>query len=443
MNQSPDQTASEGERKIGFWKCWSISVGVMIGSGVFMLPAVLAPYGSISFLGWLLTSLGAIVIALTLGRLASRTDKSGGFYVYAGEAFGPLAGFIVGWSYWLSILFAVPAIAVAFSGYAGSVVPAFGAGPAVQASVAAGLIVFLTGVNMRGLGAAALAQLVMTLLKIVPLVVIVALALFAGDPKNIPPFNPQSTPPMEALAATALLTMWAFIGIEAGVVPAGDVVDAKRTVPRAIVTATLSVAALYIASTAAVMMLVPVETLRVSEAPFADAAAKLGAFGGPMIAIGALISTAGSANGNILLSGQMPAAAARDGTAPAVFARVNKGHAPTAALLLSSLIAIVLIALNYSGGLVKAFTFLISMSTLATLLPYGVSALAELRHSLRSGRGWSMLAIIALVYAVIAIAGAGMSSLLWGAVLLAAGLPVFYGTKFIRSRRGDGGGDAS
>ena len=120
-HQASSMSASDTEpsehaaaKPMGFWKCWAMSAGVMIGSGVFLLPAVLAPYGSISFLGWLFTSAGAIVIALTLGRLAGRTDESGGFYVYVRDAFGELPGFIVGWSYWAATVFAVAAISVAF-----------------------------------------------------------------------------------------------------------------------------------------------------------------------------------------------------------------------------------------------------------------------------------------------------------------------------------------
>lgn len=406
----------------------------MIGSGVFLLPAVLAPYGSISFLGWLFTSFGAILIALVLGRLAGRTDRSGGFYVYTRDAFGDLPGFFVAWSYWLSILFAVAAISAAFAGYAGALIPALGLNKFTQAATAAAMIWILTGVNMRGVGNAAFVQLTMTLLKIVPLLVVVALGLVAGSPDNIPQFNPQELPMREALAATALLTMWAFIGIEAGTVPAGDVIDAKRTVPRAVIAGTLCVAALYIASTAAVMMLVPPETLAHSEAPFADAAAALGVFGGPMIAIGALVSTAGSLNGNILLSGQMPMAVARDGLAPNILADKNKGNAPAPALLMSSGLATFLLLFNYSEGLVAAFTFLISMSTLATLMPYALSALAELRYSLNSARGWALIAVVALIYAVIAMAGAGVKTLLWGAALIAAGLPVFYWSRMQRQK---------
>lgn len=427
--QSHDPRDPVPKPAMGFWKCWSMTVGVMIGSGVFLLPAVLAPYGSISFLGWLSTSAGAILIALVLGRLASRTSLSGGFYVYTRAAFGDLAGFLVAWSYWLSILFGVAAISVAFAGYAGSIVPALGASVVTQALVAGSVVWVLTGINIKGVAEAASAQLVMTLLKIVPLLVVIGLGVVAGSPDNIPAFNSREMPVVEALAATALLTMWAFVGLEAGVIPAGEVANAERTIPRAVVTGTLCVAALYIASTAAVMTLVPVEMLRTSEAPFADAARALGVFGGPMIALGALVSTAGSLNGNILLSGQMPMAVARDGLAPRILARTNAGHAPRAALVMSSTLATVLLMLNYSEGLVAAFTFLISMSTLAVLLPYAVSAVAELRHSLRSAPAWAAIAIVALVYSLIAMAGAGIKTLLWGTLLIVAGLPVYFWSK--------------
>jgi len=418
----------------GFWKCWAMSVGVMIGSGVFLLPAVLAPYGSISFLGWLLSSFGAIFIALTLGRLAGRKDESGGFYVYARDAFGDLAGYLVGWSYWLSCVFAISAISIAFAGYAGAVIPALAANKAGQAATAVAIVWLLTSINIRGVSAAASAQLVTAIMKITPLIVIAALGLFAGDMSNIPPFNPQGSAPLEAIAATALLTMWAFIGIEAGVIPAGEIVDARKTIPRAVVAATLSVAAIYIAATASVMLLVPADVLANSEAPFVDAAAKLGPAGGTMIALGAIVSTAGALNGTIMVGAQMPAAASRDGFAPARFGRVNSGHAPVDSLILSSALGTLFIAFNYSDGLVAAFTFLISMSTLGSLLPYAVSALAEIKHSSRSAKGWAMIAFIALAFGVIAMAGAGFRTLLWGVALITLGAFAFFAWQSLMRR---------
>jgi len=442
MKQRPDNPA-QPPPGMGFWRCWSLTVGVMIGSGVFLLPSVLAPYGSISFLGWIVTGGGAILFALILGRLAGRTDRSGGPYVFAHDAFGDFVGFLVAWGYWLGVVFAVTAISVAFAGYLGAIIPALGASNFVQAMVAAALIWTLTAVNIKGVAEAVSVQLVMTILKLVPLVVIIVLGVVAGSPENIPPFNPGDKSIGAVLATTALLTMWAFVGLEAGVIPAEDVVDAKRTIPRAVVMGTVTVTIVYIASVAAVMMLVPVEILAVSTAPFVDAARTLGPVGGFLIALGALVATAGSLNGNIFLSGQMPMAAALDGLAPKIFADRNAGRAPAFALILSSMLSTVLLVFNYTDGLVAAFTFLISMSTLGTLSAYTLSALADLRFSWRHARVWAVAAMLALAYSLVAMIGSGFKVLAWGVVLLAAGLPLFYWSKRANLKPGGGDGDAS
>jgi APA family basic amino acid/polyamine antiporter len=412
--------------KMGFWKCWAMSVGVMIGSGVFMLPAVLAPYGSASFLGWLLTSAGAIVIALVLGRLASRTERPGGTYVYTQEAFGNLPGFLIAWGYWLAIVFASAAISTAFAGYLGTFIPAISDSKWAEGAVAALLIWTLTAVNIRSVSAGATLQLITTLLKLLPLIVIMGWGVMAGDPRNIPQFNPSEQSLLGVLGATALLTMWAFVGLEACLVAADDVVDPKRTIPRAVVAGTITVTCVYIAATLAVMLLVPTDVLAASKAPFVDAAKGLGSFGAGFIAFGALIATAGSANGKLLLGGQMPMAVAIDGLGPKFLARRNEGNAPVLSLIISGVLSTLLLIFNYTEGLLAAFTFLIAMSTLCTLLPYFVAAMAEIKLSWRSARGWAIMAILAMIYAGIAMLGSGVKTLLWGALLMLAGLPVYY-----------------
>ena len=197
-------------KKMGFWQCWGMSVGVMIGSGIFLLPTVLAPYGWISLLGWLLTCSGTIVLALVLARLAGTTDHAGGPYAYVRESFGDLAGFLIGWGYWVGVVFGVTAIAVGFAGYMGSIFPIFAANSLTQALVAAMGIGVLTWVNIKGISEAATVQLVLTILKIVPLIVIIGLGIAYGDIDNFPSFNPQQLSMTEALASTALLNHVGF-----------------------------------------------------------------------------------------------------------------------------------------------------------------------------------------------------------------------------------------
>ena len=229
-----------------------------------------------------------------------------------------------------------------------------------------------------------------------------------------------------AIAATALLTMWAFAGLEAGTIPARDVIDPERTIPAAVVSGTAVTAVLYIAATGAVMLLVPAPDLAHSTSPFSDAVRGAGLWAPPLIAVGALISMAGALNGNILVSGQVPMAVAADGLAPRFLARRNARGGPQGALLLSSGLSSLFLVFNYSKGLVEAFTFLIAMSTLSLLVPLAVAELADIIHSWKRARSWALVAAAALAYTSFAIVGSGEEVIRWGAVLLAAGIPVFY-----------------
>ena len=412
-------------KKMGFWQCWGMSVGVMIGSGIFLLPTVLAPYGWISLLGWLLTCSGTIVLSLVLARLAGTTDHAGGPYAYVKESFGDLAGFLIGWGYWVGVVFGVTAIAVGFAGYMGSVFPIFAANSLTQALVAAAGIGALTWVNVKGVSEAASVQLALTILKIIPLIVIIGLGIIYGDIDNFPAFNPQGLPVTEALASTALLTMWAFIGIEAAVIATDDVESPKKTIPIAVVSAAITVSCLYVGASIAIMFLVPSDVLALSESPFVDAASHMGTGGALLIGIGALISTAGALNGNIFVMGQMAMAVAADGLAPAVIAKKNRGGAPAGVLIVSSVFSTALLVLNFTEGLVGAFSFLISMSTLSILAPYGLSAVAEFKRSWLSAKGWAGVALLSVIYTLIAAAGSGWHVFFLGLGLFLLGIPLY------------------
>lgn len=424
--ETPAAESQPQAKVIGFWQCWAFSVGTMIGSGIFMMPAVLAPYGGLSFGGWLLTATGSIMIALAIGRLAGRTTRSGGIPVYVENAIGGLPAFLVTWLYWTGCWTSNAGLAIAFVGYFIVLAPGVGAEPIYQILVALAAIWTLTLVAMRGSRDAGFVQLLLTLLKLSPLALIVGFALFAGKAENLPALNPTAEDPMKVLSITALATMYAFLGLEIGAVPAGNVRDPQRTGPRAVVFGTITAAAVYISATAAVMALVPAETLAKSTSPFADAARGLGEWAPLIVTVGALISVAGALNGSIFVTGQVPMAAAFDGQAPKVLGKLNRKEAPWVALVFSSVLATILLVMNYSRGLSGAYVFVLTMATLTTLVPYLVCGLIELRHSWRSARGWALVGLVAAVYCLFAIYGSGFEVMAWCIVLAAAGVPVYY-----------------
>jgi APA family basic amino acid/polyamine antiporter len=413
-------------KPLGFWAIWSLTVGTMIGSGVFTLPVLLAPYGLQGFAGWGFSAAGAVLIALTIGRLASRATRSGGPFVYVRDSFGDLAGFLVGWSYWCSYWIAIPTVAVAFVGYLRVFVPGLAERPIYEMFAALALIWTLTLIAIRGVREAGAVQIGLTFLKIAPLLAVIGLGVATGRADRLPEFNPGGQSFLAMFAATALLTMWAFSGLETGSLPANDVKDPQRTIPRALIFGTLTVAALYLAATLSVMALVPAADLVTSTSPFADAARGFGAFGPALVAAGALAATAGALNGAIFVSGQMPMAVADDHLAPRVFARRNRGGAPYMSLVISSVLGSLLLLANYSRGLIDAFKFLLLMSTLTFLFPLIASAAAEMRHSFPRERAATAIAALTLAYCVFSALGSGLEPLVWGAALTLAGLPAFY-----------------
>jgi APA family basic amino acid/polyamine antiporter len=419
---------------IGLWICTALVVGNMIGSGVFLLPSSLAPYGGISMVGWVVSAAGAVCLALVFARLGRFLPRLGGPYAYAHYGFGEFGGFLVAWAYWISMWTTNAALAVAFISYSTVFWPALATTPALAAGAAIGSLWLLTVVNAAGVRTAGIVQLVTTILKLLPLIAIATLGLLYFNADHFVPFNPSGQTTVGAVAATVTLTLWAFLGLESGTVPAADVRDPERTIPRATIMGTLIAATVYILGTAAVMGIIAPTTLASSTAPYADAAHSIwGSWGRYLLAIGATISCFGCLNGWILLSGQLPRAAALDGLLPAAFTRLSGRGTPVFGLVISSVIATVLIFMNYTRGLVGAFTFLILLATLATLVPYVFSSMTELLVAVRRGftgglrsvLGPVAVAVAAFIYSVVAVIGSGRDAVYWGFVLILAGLPIY------------------
>lgn len=414
--------------------CTALVVGNMIGSGIFLLPSSLASFGPISLVGWLATSAGAIVLALVFGRLARLESRTGGPYTYVRVGFGRFAGFIVAWGYWIALWSGNAAVAVAFTGYLGYLVPIVGQSPAAGLLSSLGAIWILTWLNIRGVQEAGIVQLLTTAMKLTGLLVFIVFGAAYIDTANYVPLNNSNDSAFSAISACAALTLWAFIGLESATVPADDVVDPKRTIPRSTIMGTCLAALVYILITAVALGAMPSQDLAGSAAPLSEVATLMwGVGGGIFIALSACISTFGTLNGFTLMSGQVPLGAARDGLFPAKFAGTSKTGTPAFGLIVSSLLASGLIAMNYSATLAEQFEFIILLATLSTLVPYLICALAELMIYVRTGRTVAkdelgkviFLAIAGFFYSLWAIYGAGQEVVFWGFLLLILGLPIF------------------
>ena len=431
----PVDQAEKGKPKIGFWISTSLVVGNMTGSGIFLLPAALALYGGISIFGWLFTAVGSMFLALVFSRLSRIISRAGGPYAFARAGFGDFAGFVVIWGYWVSIWCGNAAIAVAGTGYLSVFIPALREGQLFQALVAVGAIWIFTLVNTRNIRSVGVVQLITTLLKVVPLLLLGTIGFTGFQRDHFIPLNLSAEPGFSAVTATAALTLWAFLGLESATIPADKVINPGKTIPRATMAGLLLTALLFTASTAAIMGIIHPADLEHSAAPFADAAGRLwGVTASRLVAAGAAIACFGALNGWILLQGQIPMAAAADRLFPPVFKKVNNRGIPLAGLVIASVMSTLLVGMNYSRGLVSMFSFMIMLSTLTCLLPYLFSSLAELMLYARKKEGYTTARLVAAMavgipafaYSVWAVTGLGLEISLWGVALLAAGTPFYF-----------------
>lgn len=419
--------------QIGFWMATALVVGNMIGSGIFLLPAALAPFGIDNVSGWLLTAAGGIALGLIFGELSRAVPGAGGPYAYTREAFGDLAGFTVGWGYWVSVWVGNAAIATGAIGYAGEFFPWMVGTPLQTALATLAFLWAFTLVNCVGIRAAGWVQGVTTVLKLLPLVAAIALLL-----SHLPSLRwsgvTQGHYTLGGTAGVATLAAWAMLGLESATIPADKVSGSGATVLRATVWGTVGTVVLSAASCAAVLLLVPAARLSASGVPFAELVrGPWGAGAARAVSLFAAISALGALNGWILLQGELPSAMARDGLFVRAFGKTTPRGTPVAALVGTSVLVTMLVLLNFNRTLVGVFTFFVLLATTSTLFAYLASSLALVRLRAR-GRAAGSQGVVAwlgvlgcagALYSIGALAGAGREAVFWGVVLLLAGLPVY------------------
>ncbi|MDA9868731.1 amino acid permease [Gammaproteobacteria bacterium] len=416
---------------IGFWRGWSIAVGCAVGSGIFMMPTLLAPYGLIGFGGWLIAGAGSVLVALTMSRLVRRIPKTGGPYVYANEGLGHFAGFIIAWTYWVACITAIAGISIAFVSYLGFFIPAISHSSLLSLLASLVLVWLIVTLNIFSIESSAKFQVVSTLLKLLPLFFMMFLGLVGFDSNNLPEINPTNANPFILLATVTTLVMWSFVGIETATVPAENFINPEKTIPKVLIASVLSVLTIYILVSIAVAAIVPADELMNSSAPFALAATKiLGFSGGVIIAFGALISTLGSLNANTLTAGNITFAAARDKLLPSKFLTLSDAGTPIFSFILAGSFVSFLLMLNYTKGLIDAFIFFAMLSTLSTLIAYLFCAMAELKflkndHPSKQRNSAIFLTFGTFLYAFFAIWGAGMEIVFYSFMLILVGMPMY------------------
>jgi APA family basic amino acid/polyamine antiporter len=430
------------QKLLGKWTSTSLVVGNMIGAGVFMMPAVLASYGGISLIGWLFSTVGALLLAALFSKLSKMLPGlQGGPYAYTREGMGDFSAFLVAWGYWISVWTTTAVLSVAFVSYLTVFVPVLKTNTPYSIGTALLVMWGLTWFNTRGVSKVGKLSLITTILKIVPIILIAIFGLFYIDVSNFSPFNTSGESNVMAIIAATSLTFFSFLGIESATIPAENVENPEKTVPFATKWGTGIAAFVYIISSISIMGMISPQELSASVAPFADAAVVLWGNGSQyLVATAATISVFGALNGWILIQGQMPEAISRDGLFPSFFARRNSKGMPALGIVVSSVLATVLILTNYSGGLLKVLEFMLLVSTVSVLIPYmfcSVSyVLLKRRVKLNEDNKleYWFLAVSTFLFSTYALVGSGYDSVFWGLLFLLLGVPVYLIIKKSKSK---------
>lgn len=420
------------QRPMGPWMALALVMGSMIGSGVFLLPASLAPLGWNSVFGWLITVAGALCIAAVFAQLSRAVPKAGGPYAYTRAAFGDGAGFAIAWAYWISMWVGNAAIATGAVSALSRIFPAVGE-TGTSAAITVAIVWFFTLINIMGTKLAGQVQLVWTIIKLLPLVAVIGLAAWVladSGAATVRPFV-ASEISVSAISTATILTLWAMLGLETATVPADKVIDPERTIARATLLGTGGAGLLYIFVCSAVVLMLPAALTAASPAPFADFVETYGgnSNAGLVIAAFAAISALGALNGWVLCQAELPAAMARDGLFPAFLAKAAPNGTPRNAHLFTTTLLTVVILMNSSRSMQSMFEFLIILTTSIVLVMYLGSTAAAfqlwLNGRLKTNAAFPLIMALAAIYAMWTIYGAGLEPLAWGLALLVAGIPIF------------------
>lgn len=419
----------DNEKKIGFWSVVALVIGSQVGSGIFLLPTNLAPFGWYSIFGWIISGIGAITLAMVFAKLCFWFPRTGGPHVYAFEAFGIIVGFFTGWTYWVISWVSTIAVIIAISDYLGSLFGTISSGGNLIIQLI--LLLSVALLNLKGVNAAGNIEFILTILKFIPLIVLPIFGFIYFNSSHIKMSQEiLSTSTVNILNRLMLLTLWGFIGLESATTPAGSVKNPSKTIPTAIIAGTVVVVFLYLFNSVGILGAMPSDKFVQSQAPYADVVRYI--FGGQwhvLISIIASILCFGTLNAWTLSSGQIALGLAKDNFLPPFFGKTNKNGAPYFAIFLSSIGTIVLLYLVAHDNISNRIEKIIDFSVIAFLFVYLISCLSLLKLNFSKGNN----SIIVWCYGGIAtcfclwiLSQTGIKILFFASLFILTGIPMWF-----------------
>lgn len=411
-------------RELRFFDILCLGINGIVGSGIFLLPGRLqGGLGPLSILQFVICGALLVIVALCYAEASSRVERNGGPYNYVRIAFGSRIGFAMGWLLVVSMTFNYATVLTGLVGYAGTLWPWL-ADEWHAKAVYAAVIGVLTVLNILGVRLGADAVNLLTIAKVIPLLIFVAFGVFAIEPHYFVPFAPHGFAPMAALL---LATNFTYQGFEAAPVPAGEVANAGRVVPRAMVGALLFSMVLYVVIQAIIVGTgAPIAD---SEGPLADAARVfMGPWGGMMITIGAIVSMSGYVSGSAFLSPRSLEILCEDHYLPKVGGVYHpKYNTPYVAILFTGVVSLAMACcLNFDRLIdISAFVVVIQYAATCLSVPILRRRIPDTATTYRVPGGWT-LPIAGVAVSVLFASQIKMPELMWTLGTVVAGLFVSY-----------------
>lgn len=416
----------EDNRPFGIWTAAALVVGSMIGAGIFVLPGQLAPFGWTGAVAWLAAGLGAMAIALVISDLTTAMPEEPGLIAICGRVIGPLAGVLLGWSYWISLWCATAVVATTATSYLGALWPAISATPLRTALSGSVIVLAITALNLRGARAAGQFQVVTTVLKLLPLVAVVAILAGLAAQGGVQ-FSVDRHPPfaMGQLTPALTLAFFAILSFETASMVTERVRDPARNVVRATLIGLAATVALYVLVCMGIIMALPTEALNASSAPVAYFVERFwGSWAGSAVAVLTAVSGIGYVNSAILLQGELPLTAVRGGMLPGWIAPTNRHDVAVAPMTLGSLFSVLLMIGGATGIGAKLLDFMLRLTTAAAIWIYIGVAVSALMLGRRQ-----MMAAVSIGFSLWVLYGAGLEAGGLGIVLILLGFPLYLATR--------------
>lgn len=401
-----------------------------------MLPATLAGVAGpgATLIAWVLTGIGALILALTFANLGSKIPKNGGVYEYSRMAYGSFGGFMSAWLYWNGTWIGNASMFVVITTYLGAVFPILVDNHLISFLFSSAILWICTLINIRGTKFVGSITTALTVFKIILFGAFIIIAFMGFNSANLTPMFPQGKG-IATIPIAAGITLWAFMGLETASVTGGEIKNPERNIKLSTIFGMLISAGLYIVISFAAMGAMNQTQLANSTAPISDIISKVLKVGNlSFISVFIAISVFGTALGWLLSTARVSQAAGEDGVFPKAFSKIHpKYGTPHVSLIIGGVLVNIILVMNFTSGLSGAYSFIVLLATLSYLPVYAFTAIAEIILMAKGKRrgsvkNYSLLvirALIAFAFCIWGIISSGATTVMYGFILMMLGVPVY------------------